>query len=172
MSAEGSMAFPRRHPCRQGLHRHVPCASDTFHSLLAIGLDPYIQMLGGEFIRHGSAQQKSRIDVVDLDFPSARGFVHLLRGSWKSGTRLELQDDLHVIMVQNTDGQGQRHPRRTRRTPSADRPNFPSRPGPGCTARDASSAPRLAIVKTSGKTRSTRASWSKRTQLGNRQGRG
>src|SRR5205823_8096883 len=55
------------------------CASDTFHSGGAQWenapedkRDPYIRMLGGEFIRHG-AQQKAWMRVADKNFPGARG---------------------------------------------------------------------------------------------------
>src|SRR5437667_7825990 len=56
------------------------CASDTFHSpghrngdfKEQEKRDPYIEMLGGEFIRHG-AQQKSWMRVVDSAFPGAKG---------------------------------------------------------------------------------------------------
>src|SRR5207302_5243647 len=54
------------------------CASDTYHSpgdsrsnQPADKLDPYIAMVGGEFIVHG-AQQKSLMRVVDANFPGAQ----------------------------------------------------------------------------------------------------
>ena len=55
-----------------GMH----CATDTFATRHRNegGDDPYIQMIGGEFITHG-AQQKVTIDVVDPDFPGLdKGF--------------------------------------------------------------------------------------------------
>ena len=62
-----------------GLH----CASDTFHSVGSATSsrskrDPYIAMLGGEFISHGE-QQLARLRVVDAGFPgmpmAGDGFV-------------------------------------------------------------------------------------------------
>lgn len=86
------------------------CASDTFHSPGPRNAnqpiekrDPYIRMLGGEFIVHGR-QQKARMLVVDPHFP----------GSEKLGKSFELHEewyalknfapDLHVILVQDTAG--------------------------------------------------------------------
>src|SRR5262249_44598657 len=55
------------------------CASDTFHSKgpqwqnQSPGeVDPYLAMVGGEFIRHGQ-QQKAWMRVVDADFPGIKG---------------------------------------------------------------------------------------------------
>jgi type 1 glutamine amidotransferase len=99
------------------------CASDTFHSPKD-QLDPYIEMVGGEFIRHGS-QQKSQIDVVDREFPGAGAF-----GS--SFTMLEewyalknFQEDLHVIMVQNTRDM-LKTAEKNKGDVVYDRPNFPA----------------------------------------------
>jgi len=56
----------------------VHSASDTFHSKgkrfeTQEQPDPYIAMLGGEFISHGS-QQEARVKVVDPKFPGLQGF--------------------------------------------------------------------------------------------------
>ena len=51
-----------------GMH----CATDTFHSQRQGGCDPYIEMIGGEFIVHG-AQQKVKIDVADPELPRRPG---------------------------------------------------------------------------------------------------
>jgi uncharacterized protein len=66
-------------------------------------LDPFLQMLGGEFIAHGP-QQKATIRVTDPKFP----------GVEKLGEKFELLEewyamknfakDLHVILVQETAG--------------------------------------------------------------------
>jgi type 1 glutamine amidotransferase len=69
--------------------------------------DPYVQMVGGEFVSHGP-QQVARIEIVDADFPGlADGFA-------KSGKSFQINeewyalkhmpDDLHVILVQVTEG--------------------------------------------------------------------
>lgn len=84
------------------------CASDTFHSPGERGAtqsvqdrDPYINMLGGEFIIHGS-QQEATMKVVDPTFPGAgslgSGFVK--HEEWYS--LKNFADDLHVLLVNET----------------------------------------------------------------------
>jgi type 1 glutamine amidotransferase len=85
------------------------CASDTFHSpgdraasQAPAQLDPYIVMLGGEFIIHG-AQQKAWMRVVDNQFPGAKGLKDFeLLEEWYS--LKNFAPDLHVILVQDTHG--------------------------------------------------------------------
>jgi len=65
--------------------------------------DPYILMLGGEFIKHGP-QQVATMRVVDRKFP---GFEKLsgtfaLNEEWYS--LKEFQPNLHVLLVQETAG--------------------------------------------------------------------
>ncbi len=84
------------------------CASDTFHSpgdrtKASAEIDPYIQMIGGEFIRHGR-QQNATMTVTDPKFP----------GVDKAGNKFDLHEewyslknfapDMHVILVQETNG--------------------------------------------------------------------
>ncbi len=84
------------------------CASDTFHSpgnqaLASEQIDPYIQMLGGEFIRHGR-QQNATMRVTSKAFP----------GLDKAGAQFDMHEewyslknfapDMHVILVQETKG--------------------------------------------------------------------
>ena len=84
------------------------CASDTFHSpgnrtKASTEIDPYIQMIGGEFIRHGQ-QQSATMTVTDKKFP----------GLEKAGEKFDLHEewyslknfapDMHVILVQETKG--------------------------------------------------------------------
>ncbi|MGP0063353.1 MAG: ThuA domain-containing protein [Isosphaeraceae bacterium] len=89
-----------------GMH----CATDTFghHGKRNKGAeDPYIQMIGGEFVSHG-AQQEVEIDIVDPKFPG------VAEGFGKSGPSFRITDewyalknmpeDMHVILVQNTKG--------------------------------------------------------------------
>jgi type 1 glutamine amidotransferase len=85
------------------------CASDTFHSpgksnenQSSSQMDPYIAMLGGEFIVHG-AQQKARMHVVDRTFPGAQLPEHFdLLEEWYA--LKNFAPDLHVILVQDTEG--------------------------------------------------------------------
>src|SRR6266446_1645528 len=83
MSAEGKAAFLQAIKNGKGfIGSHS--ASDTFHSPGnekpgdaryvndSDAVDPYIAMIGGEFIMHG-AQQKSRMISVDPKFPGMSG---------------------------------------------------------------------------------------------------
>lgn len=89
------------------------CASDTFHSKGNRNQnqpreeqDPYIQMLGGEFIVHG-AQQKATMKVVDPDFPGVKGNKDIGDGFTINEEWYALKNfapDLHVILVQDTSG--------------------------------------------------------------------
>jgi type 1 glutamine amidotransferase len=81
-----------------GLHS----ASDTFHSH-GSQVDPYIKMIGGEFISHG-AQQVSNLVVTCEDFPGAKPFVakSKLNDEWYS--HKNFADDLHVIIAHDTKG--------------------------------------------------------------------
>lgn len=84
-------------------------ATDTFHSQQPItyqndgdAADPYIQMIGAEFIIHG-AQQPSKMRVVDGKFPgfAARGEGFTLTDEWYS--MKNFAPNLHVLLVQETD---------------------------------------------------------------------
>ncbi len=84
------------------------CASDTFHSAgdrfeTQKTPDPYIAMVGGEFIRHG-AQQKARMRAVDSRFPGCRGLGagFDLHEEWYSTKNFA--PDLHVLLVHETAG--------------------------------------------------------------------
>jgi len=99
------------------------CASDTFHSpghrngdfKEQEKRDPYIEMLGGEFIRHG-AQQKSWMRVVDTNFPGAKGVADFqLHEEWYS--LKHFAPDLHVILVEDNTGM---------KGLDYERPNFPA----------------------------------------------
>lgn len=84
------------------------CANDTFHSAgprfeTQKTPDPFIAMLGGEFIRHG-AQQKARMRVVDSHFPGCQGLGagFDMHEEWYSIKNFA--PDLHVLLVQETAG--------------------------------------------------------------------
>lgn len=101
------------------------CGSDTFHShgkqageLIRDvndkgedNFDPYIRMVGGEFVTHG-AQQKSTLRLVDPKFPGAAGLKDAnFTEEWYS--LKNFAPDLHVILVQDT--QGMEHPKYNRK---------------------------------------------------------
>ncbi|MBX7168263.1 MAG: ThuA domain-containing protein [Pirellulales bacterium] len=85
--------------------------ADTFHSPghhqhrfeAQTERDPYINMLGGEFISHGP-QQESRQVVASATFPGLAdaGDSFMLMDEWYS--LKNYADDLHVILVQDTQG--------------------------------------------------------------------
>lgn len=108
MTPDGKAAFLRAIKHGKGfIGTHS--AADTFHSPgsrfahARENADPYIQMLGGEFIQHGK-QQNARMVCADPDFPGCAdvksGFE--LTEEWYSFK--DYQKDLHVILVQQTDG--------------------------------------------------------------------
>jgi type 1 glutamine amidotransferase len=79
----------------------IHCATDTFHSP-PDKIDPYIAMLGGEFIVHGK-QQDATQHVADAHFPgvgSQSDFT--LHEEWYA--LKDFADDLHVILAQQTKG--------------------------------------------------------------------
>ncbi len=65
--------------------------------------DPYIKMIGGEFIRHG-AQQTSRLIVADAKFPG----ISVMPANWAPMEEWyslkNFAPDMHVILVQDTAG--------------------------------------------------------------------
>ncbi len=109
MSADGEKALYNAIQNGKGFVA-MHCGADTFGHFKPRDKgkeDPYVQMVGGEFVSHGP-QQVARIEIVDPDFPGlADGFA-------KSGKSFQINDewyalknmpdDLHVIMVQVTEG--------------------------------------------------------------------
>ncbi len=85
------------------------CASDTFHSpgpgnqnQPPDKIDPYIAMVGGEFIVHGQ-QQVAKMHVVDKSFPGAKNLSDFeLNEEWYA--LKNFAPDLHVILVQDSKG--------------------------------------------------------------------
>ncbi len=109
ISADGEKAFYdaiRGGKGFMGMH----CAADTFGHFKPRNKgaeDPYIQMIGGEFITHGS-QQKAKIEIADPVFPGlAKGFGTLgssftIQDEWYA--LKNMPEDLHVILIQDTKG--------------------------------------------------------------------
>jgi len=118
MSEDGKKAFLdaiRAGKGFVGMH----CATDTFHSR-GDTLDPYIEMIGGEFIVHGE-QQEVTIDVADEKFPGAGplGSSFVIKDEWYA--LKNFPDDLHVVLVQDTKDMKKTGGGNT----AYDRPNFP-----------------------------------------------
>jgi len=113
MSKDGKKAFLDAIAGGKGfLGMH--CATDTFHSK-GDAIDPYIQMIGAEFIVHG-AQQKAKLTVTDPDFPGARDFGSSFELHEEWYALKHFANDLHVIIAHETEGmQGVMY----------QRPNFP-----------------------------------------------
>lgn len=90
------------------------CATDTFHSH-GNEIDPYIQMIGGEFITHG-AQQVAKLDVFDSSFPGAGEFGSSFKINDEWYALKNLADNLHVIIGYDT---------KSMHGKMYERPNFP-----------------------------------------------
>ena len=77
----------------------VHSSTDTFHSRQG-QVDPYIDMLGGEFVIHGK-QQNAKIEAVDKNWapiPNLETFTKL--EEWY--ILKNLAPDMHVLLVQDT----------------------------------------------------------------------
>jgi type 1 glutamine amidotransferase len=114
MSAEGKAAlleaikqgkgFVGLHAANDSFH-YLPDPGDRSERFRAHGdqVDPFIAMLGGEFIQHGP-QQTATMRVTDGKFPGCEdlgeGFDSL--DEWY--TFKDFTPDLHVILVQETKG--------------------------------------------------------------------
>jgi type 1 glutamine amidotransferase len=104
------------------------CASDTFHSPGGEEIagarfkndgenaDPYIKMLGGEFIKHGD-QQQAHLIIADPGFPGIQGVPASNRTNEEWYALKNFSSDLHVILVQDTS---------TMTGIEYERPNYPS----------------------------------------------
>ena len=114
MSPEGKQAFlDAIHKGKGFIGTH--CAADTFHSPNynneatryqddpPAQRDPYITMLGGEFIIHG-AQQKSRMIPGDRRFPGLENFPEDFNPLEEWYSLKNFAPDLDVILVQDTQG--------------------------------------------------------------------
>jgi type 1 glutamine amidotransferase len=96
----------------------VHAASDTFHTepdtpdnsnrYIAHGekSDPYIRMLGGEFITHGSDPRLQTAEVIvnDPSFPGLSGVTSPVSFTEEWYSLKDFRDDLHVILTLDTKG--------------------------------------------------------------------
>ncbi len=74
-------------------------ATDSFRSG---GIDPYIAMVGGEFCGHGR-QQKATVSVSSPKFPGVKGLGKSIALLEEWYAHKKIADDLHVILVQETE---------------------------------------------------------------------
>jgi uncharacterized protein len=107
MSKEGKAAFLKALEDGKGFVG-FHCASDTFHSpgdragaQSKEERDPYINMIGGEFLTHGS-QQPTTMTVVDAKFPGAGDLGSSFTKNEEWYSLKNFADDLHVILVNET----------------------------------------------------------------------
>ncbi len=132
MSPEGKAAFLEAiHNGKGFIGTHS--ASDTFHSagLNKMGpgrwknddgnVDPYIKMVGGEFIIHGSQQRAHQI-VVDKSFPGMSAVPDNFGPLEEWYSLKNFAPDLHVLLVQDTSTMN----KTGGNAQAYDRPNYPS----------------------------------------------
>jgi hypothetical protein len=93
----------------------IHAANDSFHyqpdppdlsaRFIAHGdkVDPYIAMVGGEFIRHGP-QQVAKMLVADHRFPGCEDLQESFELTDEWYTFKDFAPDLHVILIQETKG--------------------------------------------------------------------
>ena len=108
MTPEGKAAFLKAiHDGKGYIGFHS--ASDTCHSGPRYVTqpmdqrDPYIVMLGGEFIKHG-AQQDPIIHIVDPKFPGAAACAPQFKMKEEWYSLKNFANDLHVVAVIDTEG--------------------------------------------------------------------
>jgi type 1 glutamine amidotransferase len=132
MSKEGKAAFLEAiHNGKGFIGTHS--AEDTFHSpggkehgparwaLDGDNADPYVKMIGAEFIIHGS-QQKAHQIVVDKNFPGMSAVPDDFGPQEEWYSLKDFQPNLHVLLVQDTSTMKKTGNDRT----AYDRPNYPS----------------------------------------------
>jgi type 1 glutamine amidotransferase len=83
-------------------------AADTFHSpgprdVVQTELDPYVAMVGGEFVVHGR-QQEAAMRVTSAKFPGVQEMGEASRFMEEWYALKNFAKDLHVILVQETEG--------------------------------------------------------------------
>ena len=117
MSTEGKRSLLRA--IREGLgFVGVHAASDTFHTqpdpkdnsnrYVAHGdkSDPYLRMLGGEFITHGANPrlQTTNLIIADPAFPGLEGVASPVRLEEEWYSLKDFRSDMHVIVTLDTKG--------------------------------------------------------------------
>jgi len=107
MSAEGKEKLLRTIAAGKGFVG-FHAATDSFHSKgprdqNQTEVDPYIAMIGGEFIVHGN-QQEAIIRLASPDFPGARQFGEAQKLNEEWYTLKNFAKDLHVILIEDNEG--------------------------------------------------------------------
>jgi uncharacterized protein len=115
MSKEGKAAFLEAIHNGKGFVG-IHSAADTFHSGPQ-GLDPYISMIGGEFITHGSQLPAHQI-VADKSFPGMSAVPDDFAPTEEWYSLKNFSPDLHVLLAQDTGSMKREGPYL--------RPNYPS----------------------------------------------
>lgn len=132
MSKEGKAAFLQAiHDGKGFIGTHS--ATDTFHSAGQNGhgparwqddgdnADPYIKMIGGEFIIHGSQQRAHQI-VADKNFPGMSAVPDDFAPLEEWYSLKDFAPNLHVLLVQDTSNMNKTGGNKVAYT----RPNYPS----------------------------------------------
>ncbi len=83
-------------------------ATDSFHSQgprneIQTEVDPYVAMIGGEFVKHGP-QQVATMRVASPKFPGLEGVGDSFELNEEWYALKNFAKDLHVILVQETEG--------------------------------------------------------------------
>jgi type 1 glutamine amidotransferase len=79
----------------------IHCATDTFHSKNEV--DPFIAMIGGEFLTHGE-QQEALMKVVSPHFPGVKDLGEGFKMTDEWYVNKNISNDMHVILLQETKG--------------------------------------------------------------------
>ncbi len=102
MTPEGKAAFLEAIQKGKG-YVGVHAATDTFRGSKGGKPDPYIEMVGGEFVGHGP-QQKSKLTCVDPRFPGMAGAKDGFEWNEEWYAHRFYARDLHVLLVQQSEG--------------------------------------------------------------------
>lgn len=104
----GGKGFVGIHSCSDSFHTgekgggNNPKRDQRYHNY-GDAADPFIKMLGGEFIRHG-AQQVAAAKVIDPSFPGFTSLGSEVRVMEEWYTLKDFARNLHVLLLLNTDG--------------------------------------------------------------------
>lgn len=115
----GGKGFVGIHSASDSFHTHecpgCPARPLSRYENYGEDADPYIRMIGGEFISHGP-QQEATVKVVDRQFPGSSGLgaAFTLFEEWYS--LKEFAPDLHTLLLLQTKGMEGR---------DYERPDFP-----------------------------------------------